>query len=91
MFTDAYIQIEGKLHSKKLKVEVNLGDTPEQMKAGKEYSEKLTGKKSYAAILNFMVQNEFELVQTLGYTEAYSGTGGTTGIFFIMKKNTAPR
>ncbi|MGF7076250.1 hypothetical protein [Mucilaginibacter sp. 3215] len=91
MFTYAYIQIEGKLLSKKLKVDVDFGDTPEQLKAGKEYSEKLTGKKSYAAILNFMVQNKFELVQTLGYTEAYSGTGGTTGIVFIMKKSTASR
>ena len=72
-------------------MEVNWGDTPEQMKAGKEYSEKLTGKKSYAAILNFMVQNKFEPVQTPGYTEAYSGTGGTTGIVFVMKKSTASR
>jgi len=55
---------------------VNFGDTPEQLKAGKEYSGKLTGKKSYAVILNFIVQSKFELVQTLEYTEAYSGTAG---------------
>ncbi|UOE47460.1 hypothetical protein MTO98_23925 [Mucilaginibacter sp. SMC90] len=87
MSTYAYIQVEGKLLSKKLKVQVDFGDTPEQLKMGKEYSEKLTGKKSYAAILNFMVQSKFELVQTLEYSETYSGTGGTTGIVFIMKKN----
>ncbi|WP_448103476.1 hypothetical protein [Pedobacter panaciterrae] len=84
--TYAYILIEGKLFSKKLKVNVDFGDTPEQLKAGKEYSEKLTNKKSYAAVLNYMVENGFELIQTLDYTDSYSGTGGTTGIVFIMKK-----
>ncbi|WP_379090165.1 hypothetical protein [Pedobacter sp. UC225_65] len=82
----AYILIEGKLFSKKLRVEVDFGDTPEQLKAGKEYSEKLTNKKSYAAVLNYMVENQFELVQTLDYTNNYSGSGGTSGIVFIMRK-----
>lgn len=82
----AYILIEGKFLSKKLKVNVDFGDSPEQLKAGKEYSDMLTNKKSYAAILNYMVDNEFELVQTLDYNANYSGTGGTSGIVFIMRK-----
>lgn len=82
----AYILIEGKILSKKLKVNVDFGDSPEQLKAGKEYSEKLTNKKSYAAVLNYMVENEFELVQTLDYNSSYSGSGGTSGIVFIMRK-----
>lgn len=85
-YTYAYILVEGKLFSKKLNVNVDLGDTPEQLKAGKEYSEKLTNKKSYAAVLNYMVESGFELVQTLDYTSSYSGSGGTSGIVFIMKK-----
>ncbi|NGF57832.1 hypothetical protein G5B00_15035 [Parapedobacter sp. SGR-10] len=33
-----------------------------------------------------MVKNGFELVETLERTDTYSGTGGTSGIVFIMKK-----
>ena len=33
-FSYAYISVEGKIFSKKLKVEVDLGDTPEQIKTG---------------------------------------------------------
>ncbi len=82
----AYIRIEGKLFSKKLKVDVDFGDTEEQQKAGKEYSDLLTNKKSYAAVLNYMTHNEFELVQTLDLSLSYNGSGGTSGIVFIMKK-----
>ena len=82
----AYILVEGKVFSKKLKVSVDLGDSPEQLKAGKEHSEKLTNKKSYAAVRNYMVENQFELVETLDYTDSYSGSGGTSGIVFIMRK-----
>lgn len=89
-FSYAYISVEGKVFSKKLKVEVDFGDTPEQIKAGQEYTEILTNKKSYAAILNYMVENEFELVETLTLesNSSYqgSGSGGTSGIIFIMKK-----
>lgn len=82
----AYILIQGKFLSKRLKVDVDLGDSPEQVKEGRQYSEMLTDKKSYAAILNYMVENQYELVQTLDYTDTYSGSGGTSGIVFIMRK-----
>jgi len=82
----AYILVEGKIFSKKLKVEVDFGDTPEQIKAGKEYSERLTNRKSYAAVLNYMVEQQFELVETLDYTEFYMGSGGTSGVVFIMRR-----
>lgn|SRR5690606_12908689 len=82
----AYIVVEGKLLSKKLKVKVDFGDTPAQLRVGKEYSDKLTNKTSYAAILNYMVDNGFELVETLDFTQSYNGTGGTSGIAFIMRK-----
>ncbi|MBP1673826.1 MAG: hypothetical protein H6Q25_1641 [Bacteroidetes bacterium] len=82
----ACVTVEGKTFSKKLKVKVDFGDTPEQIKLGEEYSQILTNKKSYAAILNYMVENKFELVETLDYTENIQGSGGTAGIVFIMKK-----
>jgi hypothetical protein len=50
-FSYAYISIEGKLFSKKLKVQVDFGDTPAQINKGIEYSENLTDKKSYAATM----------------------------------------
>ncbi|QEC53812.1 hypothetical protein EDD80_11649 [Anseongella ginsenosidimutans] len=85
-YSYAYISVEGKILSKKLKVEVDLGDTPEQIREGEEYSEILTNKKSYAAILNYMVESQYELVETLERNYSKEGTGGTAGIIFIMKK-----
>jgi uncharacterized membrane protein len=85
-YSYAYISINGKLFSKKLKVQVDFGDTPEQIAEGEKYSETLTDKKSYAAVLNYMVNHQFELVETLDYISTYQGSGGTSGIVFIMKK-----
>lgn len=85
-YSYAYISVRGKLFSKKLKVQVDFGDTPEQIKEGNEFSEFLTNKKSYAAVLNYMVDNQFELVNTLDLNSLSEGTGGTSGIVFIMKK-----
>jgi hypothetical protein len=82
----AYISIDGKLFSRKLKVVVDLGDTPEQIREAEEYSEKLTNIKSYAAVLNYMVEKQFELVEVLDYSQNFQGTGGTSGIVFIMRK-----
>lgn len=86
IYSYAYITIEGKGFGKKLKVEVDLGDTPEQVTAGKEYSEILTNKKSYAAVLNHMADKQYELVESRDYSFSYQGTGGTYGIIFIMRK-----
>ena len=85
-YTYAYVRIQGKAFSKKLKVEVDFGDTPEQQEASEQYSEVLTNKKSFAAVLNYMASNKFELVQTLELTESFQGSGGTSGIVFIMRK-----
>jgi hypothetical protein len=85
-YSYAYITIEGKAFGKKLKVEVDLGDSPEQATAGKEYSEILTNKKSYAAVLNHMADEKYELVESRDYSFSYQGTGGTSGIIFIMRK-----
>jgi hypothetical protein len=85
-YSYAYILVEGKAFSKKLKVDVDFGDTPEQIKAGKEYSEILTNKKSYAAILNYMDERHYDLVETRDYMFTYQGTGETSGIIFIMRK-----
>lgn len=92
-YTYAFISVEGKFLSNKLKVTVDLGDTPEQIKAGEEFSMELSNKKSFAAILNYMVKKEFELIETntLEDSSSYdgSGNGGTSGIIFIMKKKSA--
>ena len=85
-YTYAYITIEGKLFGKKLKVDVDFGETPEQLNAGKEFSNNLTNKKSYAAILNHMAENEFELVESRDYNYVLQGSSGIYGVIFIMRK-----
>jgi hypothetical protein len=84
--TYAYITVEGKGFGKKLKVEVDLGDTPEQVNVGKEYSETLTNKKSYAAVLNYMAEKQYELIESRDYTFSFQGTDRIFGIIFIMRK-----
>ena len=86
-FSYAYITVRGKDLSKKLKVEVDFGDTPDQVQAGQDYSDSLTNKKSYSAVLNYMAERQFELVGTLALVSSYQGSGGTTGVIFIMKKS----
>ncbi|WP_154647859.1 hypothetical protein [Pedobacter arcticus] len=85
-YSYAYISVAGKVFSKKLKVEVDFGDTPEQIIASQDFSEYLTDKKSYAAVLNYMVGKQFELVNTLGLNRLSEGSGGTSGVVFIMKR-----
>jgi len=85
-FSYAYIQVEGKLLSRKLKVKVDLGDSDEQIAEGEKLSEILTNKKSYAAILNYMSKIGFELVNTFDLTRSSDGSGGTSGIIYVMKK-----
>ncbi|WP_437921437.1 hypothetical protein [Sphingobacterium sp. LRF_L2] len=85
-FSYAYVIIEGKSFSKKLQVTVDFGDTDEQIQAGETYSNILTNKTSYAAVLNYMAQNQFELVETLDYTDTYSGKNKHSGIVFILRK-----
>lgn len=82
----AYVVVGGKFLSKKLKVKVDLGDTDEQVESGKALSEVLTNKKSYAAILNYMADLGYELVSTLDLTNSYNGSGGTSGIVYVLKK-----
>ena len=85
-FSYAYIRVEGKFLSKKLKVKVDLGDSDEQIAEGEKLSEILTNKKSYASILNHMSKIGYELVNTFDLTDNYNGSGGTSGIIYIMKK-----
>ncbi len=85
-YSYAYISVRGRLFSKMLRVSVDFGDTPEQLKKGEEFSDILSNKKSYAAILNYMIDNGFELSETLSYESLYQGSGGTSGIVFIMRK-----
>lgn len=44
-YSYAYIRVQGKEFSKKLKVEVDFGDSQEQLLQGEKYSEILTNKK----------------------------------------------
>lgn len=81
-----YITVQGKDFSKKLKVIVDFGDTPELIKLGQEYSDLLTNKKSYAAILNYMAENQFTLVESRDIVSSFQGTGGSAGIILIMRK-----
>ena len=85
-YSYAYIEVKNRALSKKFAVEVDLGDSPEQIKMGAQYAELLSDKKSRAAILNFMAEKQYELVEILDYTRLDGGTGGTSGLVFIMRK-----
>jgi len=81
-----YVSVNGKIFSRKLNVEVDFGDKADQIKKGEVYRDSLTGKKSYIAVLNFMLKSGYELVETLEFTSTFQGTGGTSGVGIIMRK-----
>jgi len=81
-----YIAVTGKLFSKKLNVFVDFGDTPDQIVKSGKYSEKLTGRRSYIGVLNYMFEDGYELVETIEFTSIYQGSGGTSGLGFILRK-----
>lgn len=82
----AYVSVNGKPFSKKLKVDVDFGDEPDQVTKGEEFSAVLKNKTSFASILNYMVDNGYELVETLDVVFMQGGNGGTQGVRFILKK-----
>ena len=80
-----YVSVNGKSFSKRLKVKVDFGDREEEINKGKDYSKLLSDKKSYVGILNYMVENEFELVESfVNYSTV--GSDDTAGIVFLMRK-----
>jgi len=82
----AHVSINGKAFTKKLKVEVDFGEEPDQIAKGEEYSAILNNKKSFASILNYMEENGYELVQSMEIIFMINGGGGTQGIQFIMRE-----
>ena len=82
----AFVQVDGRELSQKLDVHVDFGDSPQQIEAGRLYSKELTGKKSYAAILNYMSENKFELVESLSSKMPAVLTGETSRVTFVMKR-----
>jgi hypothetical protein len=85
-YSYALISITGKTLSNKLIVEVDLGDSPDQLIEGEKLSKLLTNKESHASILNYMSGLGFELVETMVTTNQHNGDGGTSGFVFIMRK-----
>ena len=81
-----YISVSGRLFSKKLNIVVDFGDKAEEIVKSKKYTEILTGRKSYIGVLNYMSEEGYKLVETLEFTSLYQGTGGTSGLGFILKK-----
>ena len=81
-----YISVSGRLFSKKLHIVVDFGDKPEEIVKSEKYTEILTGRKSYIGVLNYMSDDGYELIETLEFTSLYQGTGGTSGLGFILKK-----
>jgi len=81
-----YISVTNKFLSRKLNVNVDFGDEVDQIKKGEEFTEILTGKKSMVAVLNYMLKDGYELVNTIEINALSQGTGGTVGLGFIMRK-----
>jgi hypothetical protein len=81
-----YVVVSGKLFSKKLNIEIDFGDEPEQIAKSEKFEVALEDKTSYISVLNYMFEQGYELINTFDYTYLYQGTGGTIGIANILKK-----
>ncbi|MCY4780793.1 hypothetical protein ORI89_14130 [Sphingobacterium sp. UT-1RO-CII-1] len=87
-YSYAYIEVSKKTLSKKLKVSVDLGESIEQQEKGQQWSAELTNKTSHAAILNYMAERNFSLVETIARPHPHdTEAGATDGIIFIMRKS----
>ncbi len=84
--TYAHIQLEPGFWSSKLGVNVDLGDSDEQVEEGKRLSNILSQTRSYAAVLNHMAELGYELINTLNITSSSNGSSGSYRIVYIMKK-----
>lgn len=82
----AVVLIRPRDAAKGLRVSVDLGDTPEQVKQGREYSEILDKKESYTAVLNFMPRQGFEFIETAISSTAHQGTSATFSTIFIFRR-----
>ena len=85
-YSYAVVTVTDRELSKKFNVKVDVGDTPPQIKIGEELSEKLNKIKSQAAVLNFMSSEGYELFETKDISSSYNGSGGSTGVVLIMRK-----
>ncbi len=81
-----YVAVTGRLFSKKLNVAIDFGDKTDQIIKSEKYSEVLNGRKSYIGVLNYMFEEGYELVETMEFTSMSQGTGGTSGLGFILKR-----
>lgn len=84
--TYAHIQLEPGFWSSKLGVNVDLGDSEEQLEEGKRLSSILSQTRSHAAVLNYMAELGYELINTLNITSSRNGSSGSYAIVYIMKK-----
>ena len=82
----AYIKIEHRAFSNKLTVFVDLGNTEEQLKEAKLFTDSLNGITSLAAVMNFMSEHGYEYVSSHALVVTAQGTGGTSGLYLIMRK-----
>lgn len=84
--TYAHIQLEPGFWSGKLGVSVDLGNSEEQLEEGKRLSNILSQTRSYAAVLNYMAELGYELINTLNITSTRNGSSGSYAIVYIMRK-----
>ena len=85
----AYVQVRNREFSKNLKVYIDLGDRPAQLSESKAFSDSLSHTQSYTAVLNFLSAHGYDLVSSQALQTSYRGTGGSSGLLFILKRNEA--
>ncbi len=72
--------------ARQLNVDVDFGDTEEQLAFSRRYANALKGKTSLAAVLNFMASRKFELIDTNEEAEYLRGGRGNGKVMFIFRK-----
>lgn len=88
----AYVSVYGKAMRnsgetiEKMDIAVDLGNLASQQQMAEGYAFKMKDFQSYAAVLNFMANKGFRLVDTIQFEKSINGTGGTTGVHFIFEK-----
>lgn len=90
IFDYAYVLVDGRL-GKRLKIHVDTGDQPFPVPNKKDVIKKFRKKGSYVAVVNFMIEQGYEVVNITHAYEMAAGNAGVEGLSCILRKAREPK
>jgi hypothetical protein len=84
-YTYAYVLVDGKI-GRRVKVHIDTGDKPFPVPNKEDAIKTLRKKRSYVAVVNFMIEHGYEVVSINQAYEMAAGNAGIEGLSCVMRK-----